>query len=95
MKLRAVDRVVKGQETSDGGGVRLKRSIGTPELDHVDPFLLLDEFKSDAADRLPGRFPRPPPPRLRDSHLHAGWSHASTRTTRATGAISRQAACSG
>ena len=44
---RRVLRVVKGQPTSDGAGVRLTRMIGTPELDHLDPFLLLDEFKSD------------------------------------------------
>jgi redox-sensitive bicupin YhaK (pirin superfamily) len=58
--LRQVVRVVTGQETSDGAGVRLKRSIGTAALDHQDPFLLLDEFRSDdASDYLAG-FPDHP-----------------------------------
>ena len=43
---RAVVRIVEPMETSDGAGVRLKRSIGGPMLDHLDPFLLLDEFGS-------------------------------------------------
>ncbi len=60
MNLRNVTRVVRGQETSDGAGVRLKRSIGTYELDHLDPFLLLDEFKSeDSGDYIAG-FPDHP-----------------------------------
>lgn len=29
-----------------GQGVRLKRSIGTPTLDYLDPFLLFDDFTS-------------------------------------------------
>jgi redox-sensitive bicupin YhaK (pirin superfamily) len=58
--LRVVTRVVRGQDTSDGAGVRLKRVIGTPGFDHVDPFLLLDEFKSDSsADYIAG-FPDHP-----------------------------------
>ncbi|HEX7476291.1 MAG TPA: pirin family protein [Polyangiales bacterium] len=53
-------RIVGGQDTSDGAGVRLKRVIGTPGFDHLDPFLLLDDFKSDAsADYLAG-FPDHP-----------------------------------
>ena len=59
-QYRAVERVVRGQPTSDGAGVRLLRTIGTQTLDHLDPFLLLDEFKSDsAADYLAG-FPDHP-----------------------------------
>ncbi|MBI2218670.1 MAG: pirin family protein [Candidatus Rokubacteria bacterium] len=34
--------------------------IGTPELDHVDPFLLLDEFKSDRGDDYVAGFPDHP-----------------------------------
>jgi hypothetical protein len=60
MAFRTVQRVVVGQQTSDGGGVRLRRSVGTPQLDHVDPFLLLDEFKSaEGADYVAG-FPDHP-----------------------------------
>jgi quercetin 2,3-dioxygenase len=60
MSVRAIERVVIAQDTSDGGGVRLRRSIGSPQLDHVDPFLLLDEFKSaEGADYVAG-FPDHP-----------------------------------
>ena len=44
---RAVAKIVAPMAASDGAGVRLKRSIGSPALDHLDPFLLLDEFGSD------------------------------------------------
>jgi redox-sensitive bicupin YhaK (pirin superfamily) len=60
MTTRPVARIVTAQEASEGAGVRIRRSIGTGELDHLDPFLLLDEFKSDrAADYLAG-FPDHP-----------------------------------
>ncbi len=60
MSARQVARTVQGQATSDGAGVRLTRMIGTAGLDHLDPFLLLDEFRSDdAADYLAG-FPDHP-----------------------------------
>jgi redox-sensitive bicupin YhaK (pirin superfamily) len=58
--LRSVARVVVGQQTSDGAGVRLKRVIGTRALDHLDPFLLLDEFKSDRPDDYLAGFPDHP-----------------------------------
>ncbi|MFQ5990765.1 MAG: pirin family protein [Candidatus Methylomirabilales bacterium] len=58
--LRPVIKVVTGQETSDGAGVRLKRVIGTRELDHLDPFLLLDEFKSDKPGDYLAGFPDHP-----------------------------------
>ena len=60
MKLRNVRRTVHGQDTSDGAGVRLKRCIGTPALDHLDPFLLLDEFKSDQPGDYIAGFPDHP-----------------------------------
>ena len=56
MRLRDVVKVLTGQETSEGAGVRLKRMIGTSELDHLDPFLLLDEFKSEDAIARYGPF---------------------------------------
>jgi hypothetical protein len=57
---RRVVKVVSGQPTSDGAGVRLTRVIGTPELDHLDPFLLLDEFKSDRPGDYLAGFPDHP-----------------------------------
>ncbi len=57
---RVVVRIVEPVETSDGAGVRLKRSIGSPAFDRLDPFLLLDEFGSDnSADYIAG-FPDHP-----------------------------------
>lgn len=57
---RRVIRVVQGRPTRDGAGVRLTRLIGTPELDALDPFLLLDEFKSDRPEDYLGGFPDHP-----------------------------------
>ncbi len=57
---RTVLRTVTAMPTSDGAGVKLKRSIGAPFLDHLDPFLLLDNIESDeAADYIAG-FPEHP-----------------------------------
>ncbi|MFL6592180.1 MAG: pirin family protein [Luteimonas sp.] len=55
-----VARVLKGMPASDGAGVKLTRVIGSPQLDMLDPFLLLDEFGTDQpADYLAG-FPEHP-----------------------------------
>jgi redox-sensitive bicupin YhaK (pirin superfamily) len=40
--------------------MRLKRTIGSQALDHLDPFLLLDEFKSDDASDYIAGFPDHP-----------------------------------
>ena len=37
-----VKKIIKAIKASDGAGVKLKRSIGTPEADYIDPFLMLD-----------------------------------------------------
>ena len=59
-QTREVGRVVRGMAASDGAGVKLNRVIGGPDLPQLDPFLLLDEFRSDdAADYLAG-FPEHP-----------------------------------
>ena len=58
--LRPVARLARGMPTSDGAGVKLNRLIGTPQLDHVDPFLMLDEFRSDDADDYIAGFPEHP-----------------------------------
>ena len=57
---RAVIRRVRGVPASDGAGVKLTRVIGTPTLDHVDPFLLLDEFRSDQPGDYLAGFPDHP-----------------------------------
>ncbi len=60
MTLRSVKRLVRGQETADGAGVRLIRVIGTHQLLQLDPFLLLDDFRSDDPDDYIGGFPPHP-----------------------------------
>jgi len=62
---RKVVLIVSGMATSDGAGVRLNRFIGTPTLDMVDPFLMLDAFESDNPDDYIAGFP---------SHPHRGFA---------------------
>jgi redox-sensitive bicupin YhaK (pirin superfamily) len=57
---RNVERVVRGVATSDGAGVALTRIIGQPALPDLDPFLLLDEFRSDRATDYVADFPEHP-----------------------------------
>ncbi|MGD9164925.1 MAG: pirin family protein [Chromatiales bacterium] len=60
IKLRNIKRLVRGQETADGAGVWLIRVIGTHQLSQIDPFLLLDDFRSDNPDDYIGGFPPHP-----------------------------------
>jgi len=46
-KIRRIVRVIKSQPTLEGAGVRLKRVFGFGNTDLFDPFLLLDDFRSD------------------------------------------------
>ena len=56
-QFRTVERVITPQAVIEGAGVRLKRSIATPTLDYVDPFLLFDHFGSDRPDDYLAGFP--------------------------------------
>lgn len=42
---RGIRSVVKAIEQSEGVGARVRRSIGTPKLRNLSPFLMLDHFK--------------------------------------------------
>ena len=55
-----VTRTLRGMPTSDGAGVKLTRVIGTPQLDMLDPFLMLDEFGTDRAEDYIAGFPAHP-----------------------------------
>jgi redox-sensitive bicupin YhaK (pirin superfamily) len=57
---RQVAQIVRGRPTSDGAGVKLTRVIGQPGLDMLDPFLMLDEFRSDRANDYIAGFPNHP-----------------------------------
>ena len=60
LATRRVARTARGQPTSDGAGVKLTRVIGQRELDMLDPFLMLDEFRSDTASDYLAGFPNHP-----------------------------------
>jgi redox-sensitive bicupin YhaK (pirin superfamily) len=60
MKNIEVSKIVEPVATSDGAGVKLKRSIGTHLIDYHDPFLMLDEFGSENKDDYIGGFPPHP-----------------------------------
>ena len=55
-----IGRIVRGQATSDGAGVRLTRVIGTSQLPDLDPFLMLDEFGTDRPEDYLAGFPEHP-----------------------------------
>jgi len=64
MTPRTVQRVIPSLPTSDGAGVKLRRSLGQSPAARLDPFLMLDHFSTDdAADYIAG-FP---------SHPHRGF----------------------
>ena len=54
-----VNKIISPILSSDGAGVKLKRSIGI-EPNYYDPFLMLDEFGSDNKDDYVGGFPAHP-----------------------------------
>lgn len=60
MTQRTIGQSVRGMATSDGAGVKLTRVIGTPLLRRLDPFLMLDEFRSDEPQDYLAGFPDHP-----------------------------------
>lgn len=64
MNARALARIIPCINTSDGAGVKLRRTLGQSQLARLDPFLMLDEFSSDNADDYIAGFP---------SHPHRGF----------------------
>jgi len=60
MSVRTLQEVIPSVPTSDGAGVRLRRSLGGPHGKRLDPFLMLDEFSSENADDYIAGFPNHP-----------------------------------
>ena len=58
--VRNIAKIIEPQSVVEGAGVRLKRSIGTRTLDHIDPFLLLDDFTSKNPADYQAGFPLHP-----------------------------------
>ena len=61
---RKLHKLITGIPATDGAGVKLVRVIGQPALQELDPFLLLDAFRSDNPDDYIAGFP---------SHPHRGF----------------------
>jgi quercetin 2,3-dioxygenase len=57
---RGLQQVVTPSPVSDGAGVRLRRSIATETLDHLDPFFLFDHFGSENPGDYIAGFPMHP-----------------------------------
>jgi redox-sensitive bicupin YhaK (pirin superfamily) len=57
---RSIERVIAGQPTSDGAGVKLTRVLTQPLQRRLDPFLMLDAFGTDNPQDYIGGFPDHP-----------------------------------
>lgn len=58
--IRRIDKVTRGTEVVEGGGVKVNRLIGGPQIDQVGPILLLDKFGSDDPKSYAAGFPPHP-----------------------------------
>ena len=56
-KTRKIGKVIKSKPTLEGAGVHLKRVFGNREVPLFDPFLLLDDFRSDNPEHYIKGFP--------------------------------------
>jgi len=55
--IRKIRKVLKSKPTIEGAGVHLNRVFGFNEVPLFDPFLLLDDFRSDRPDHYLKGFP--------------------------------------
>lgn len=60
MKFRPIKKVIQAMEVTEGAGVTVHRTIGTPALRNLDPFLMLDHFRSDDPNDYIAGFPDHP-----------------------------------
>jgi len=57
MSIRPIKRVVQSKPTLEGAGVKLRRAFGFGSTTEFDPFLLLDDFRSENPDDYLAGFP--------------------------------------
>jgi len=57
MSIRPIKRVVQSKPTLEGAGVKLRRAFGFGNTNEFDPFLLLDDFRSENPDDYLAGFP--------------------------------------
>lgn len=60
MNARIISRIILSVKTSDGAGVKLRRTLGSQPMLRVDPFLLFDEFGTDNPEDYIAGFPPHP-----------------------------------
>ena len=56
-KIRNIRKVIKSKPTIEGAGVHLNRAFGNNEVPMFDPFLMLDDFRSNNPDHYRAGFP--------------------------------------
>jgi quercetin 2,3-dioxygenase len=57
IETRKIAKVLKSRPTIEGAGVHLKRAFGFGQVPTFDPFLMLDDFRSDDPDHYLKGFP--------------------------------------
>jgi len=55
--VRRISKVLRSRPTIEGAGVHLKRAFGFHEVGEFDPFLLLDDFRSNTPEEYLAGFP--------------------------------------
>jgi len=54
---RSVEEILPARETIEGAGVHLRRAFGHQQVPRLDPFLLLDDFRSENPAEFVAGFP--------------------------------------
>lgn len=60
MTNRHITQLIRAHEVTEGAGVTVHRTLGTPARPHLDPFLMLDHISSDDPDDYLAGFPEHP-----------------------------------